>query len=83
MPEGPGGGVPVFLEGVDTDFPLLRDVRVKDLGNKVALGRVGREIVFHHQLASKDASFIGRADWAQDFRLDVGGIGLVDNERDS
>ena len=76
-------GVPVFLQGVYADFALLGNIRMEDLGYKVALGWVVGEVIFYGELAAEDASLIGSADGALDFSLNVSSIGFIYYDSDT
>lgn len=78
--EGPVGGVPVFLEGIDANLSLLADVWVEYFGDEVALGRVVREIIFNSQLASEDSSFIGGTEGSLNFSLHISYIGFIEDD---
>ena len=78
--ERPVGGVPVFLEGVDANLPLLANVWVEYFGDEVALGRVVREVVFDGQFAPEDSSFVGCAEGSFNFSLHIGYIGFIEDD---
>lgn len=75
----PCGRVPIFLEGVDTNFAFFWNIRMENLGNKIPFGRIIREIMFYCELAPEDATLVGGTDWSFNISLNIRGITLINN----
>lgn len=63
--------LPVLLECVHADLPIVGHIRVKDLGEEEALGWTAGEVLAQHQLDSKVTIGVGGPSWEQTGKIEM------------